>query len=407
MRLTKRFFALLLCMALLMTGCTSGTTSGNNDTIETTAGIVSESVSGTGTSTTDAQETVNSTENIESNTVTVPEDSTFEIHFIDVGQADCALILCDGEAMMIDGGNSADSSLVYAYLQKQGIDHLEVMVATHSDEDHCGGLSGALNYATVDVAYCSVTDHSTKAFTNFVTYLAKQDKSISVPSAGDVFTLGSAICTILGPINQVDDPNDMSIVIRIEYGDTSFLFTGDAEYDEEMDILDAGYDISCDVLKVGHHGSSSSTGYQWLKAASPTYAVISVGTDNSYGHPTETVLSRLRDADVTTYRTDLQGTIICTSDGQTVSFAVEKNQNADTLAGAGDGGNHTEESPQTTEDSSSVSEVTYIVNMNSKKFHEPACGSVKQMAESNKLEVICSREELIADGYSPCGNCDP
>lgn len=403
MRLTKRFFALLLCMALLLTGCTSG----NNDTIGTTAGIISESVSGTGTSTADTQETVSSSENAEANTVTVPEDSTFEIHFIDVGQADCALILCDGEAMMIDGGNSADSSLVYAYLQKLGIDHLEVMVASHSDEDHCGGLSGALNYATVDTAYCSVSEHDTKAFTNFVTYLEKQDKEITIPATGDSFALGSAVCTVIGPISQVNDPNNMSIVVRIEYGDTSFLFTGDASYDEENEILDAGYDISCDVLKVGHHGSSSSTSYRWLRSAAPAYAVISVGANNSYGHPTETVLSRLRDADVTTYRTDLQGTIICTSDGQTVSFAVEKNQNADTLAGAGAGGNHTEESPQTTEDSASISDITYIVNINSKKFHEPDCSSVKQMAESNKLEVTCSREDLIADGYSPCGNCDP
>lgn len=260
----------------------------------------------------------------------LPEDSTFEIHFLDVGQADAALIICDEEAMLIDGGNSEDSDFIYAYLEEHEITYLDYIVATHGHEDHVGGLSGALNYAMVGRAYCSVTEYDSEAFSDFLKYLGEQEIGITVPSAGDSFMLGSADVTILGPINESDDPNNTSIVLRVVYGDTSFLFTGDAEREEEQDILDAGYKLKSTVLKVGHHGSESSTTYPFLYEIEPEYAVISVGEDNSYGHPTEAVLSRLRDADVAVYRTDMQGTVICESDGQKVTFSVERNADADT-----------------------------------------------------------------------------
>ena len=260
----------------------------------------------------------------------IPENSTFEVHFIDVGQADAALVMCDGKTMLIDGGNSEDSSLIYSYLNKRSISHLDYMIATHGHEDHVGGLSGALNYATVGTAYCPVTNYDSKAFSSFVKYLGETD--ITVPSAGSSFKLGSATVKILAPVKSYDDPNNTSIVLRIEYGDTSFLFTGDAEREAEQDILNAGYNLKSTVLKVGHHGADTSTTYPFLREIMPEYAVISVGNGNSYGHPTEDTLSRLRDADVKVFRTDMQGTIICTSDGKAVSFSVEKNKDADTLA---------------------------------------------------------------------------
>lgn len=260
-----------------------------------------------------------------------PIDSTFEIHFIDVGQADAALVLCDGEAMLIDGGNSADSSLIYSYLKKHGVKHLDYIVATHAHEDHVGGLAGALNYATVGTAFCSVTSSDSDTFRDFVKYLGKQGVSITVPDAGDIFKLGSSTVQILAPIKNSDAPNNMSIVLRIVYGDTSFLFTGDAEREEEQDILNAGYSLESTVLKVGHHGSNTSTTYPFLREIMPEYAVISAGENNSYGHPTEDTLSRLRDAVVTVFRTDMQGHIICTSDGKDVSFTVERNKNIDTF----------------------------------------------------------------------------
>ena len=337
--------------------------------------------------------------------------SSFRIHFIDVGQADAALVECDGETMLIDGGNAEDSNLMYTYLKKHGIDHLDYVIGTHAHEDHIGGIAGALQYASVDRTYCPVTSYTTKAFRNFVSAVERRGSSITVPSVGDRFSLGSASCQIVG-VNSTDETNSTSIVLRIVYSDTSFLFTGDAETDAEAVILDSNYPLRSTVLKVGHHGSNSSTGYRWLREVAPEYAVISVGTGNTYGHPTEEVLSRLRDADVTTFRTDLQGDIICTSDGKTVSFQVSRNKDADVFGGIG--ANSTQKpshnsgsSSETQPDSDRSPACDYVLNTNSKKFHEPDCGSAKRISSKNRKDYHGSREDLIEDGYEPCKNCDP
>lgn len=335
----------------------------------------------------------------------IPEDSSFEVHFIDVGQADAALVLCDGEAMLIDGGNREDSSLIYSYLKTNGIEHLDYIVATHAHEDHVGGLSGALNYATVDTAYCSVAEYDSEVFSDFVKYLGKQNVSITVPADGESFKLGSATVDIIGPTTKSDDPNNMSLVLRIVYGETSFLFTGDAEREEEQDILNAGYTLDSTVLKVGHHGSENSTTYPFLNEIMPEYAVISVGEDNTYGHPTEAALSRLRDADVKVYRTDLQGTIICVSDGKKVSFTVSRNEDADTLVPFVPVATPAPTAAPEAEDADT--EPDYVINKNTGKFHHPYCSSVDDMKASNRKDFFGTRDELIAMGYSPCGRCHP
>lgn len=258
------------------------------------------------------------------------QESSFAVHFIDVGQADAALILCSGKTMLIDGGNKGDSDVIYSYLQKLNITHLDYVVCTHAHEDHVGGLAGALTAATVGTVYAPVKSYDSKAFRDFVAKTEERGREITVPKAGDVFYLGDSLVTILGPRKSYEETNNTSIVLRVVYGSTSFLFTGDMESDAETDLLESGVMLKSTVLKVGHHGSSTSTSYRFLREVAPQYAVISVGKNNQYDHPNEDVLSRLRDAEVTLYRTDMQGDIVCISNGTTVAFVMEMNANAQT-----------------------------------------------------------------------------
>ena len=255
----------------------------------------------------------------------------FEIHFLDVGQADSAIIICDGEVLMIDGGNSADSSLVFSYLKNTlNVSHIDFMVNTHPHEDHVGGLSGALNACSVGKVFSPVLEYDSEAFHDFLRYVSKQGKSLQVPKAGDSYPLGSATLQFLTPLrtNYLKE-NDWSLVIRVSYGATSFLFMGDAELSVEADMIMASHDklykLKSDLIKAGHHGGETSTSFTLLQAVKPKYVVISVGEDNSYGHPSPYTLDRLKTAKVSIYRTDRDGHIICFSDGETITFKTEKN----------------------------------------------------------------------------------
>lgn len=254
-------------------------------------------------------------------TAGVSEGGSFTIHFIDVGQADSALVTCDGHSMLIDGGNADDSNLVYSVLQRETEGHLDYVIGTHAHEDHIGGLSGAFEADTADVTFCPVTEYDSKAFQNFKARADERGGGITVPAVGDTFTLGEANVTVVAVNSVPEDTNNTSIVIRIVYGDTSFLFTGDAEQETEEKILESEQDIESTVLKVGHHGSSTSTSQAFLDAVNPTYTVISCGKDNSYGHPHSETLAKLASAGVEVLRTDELGDIYCTSDGTEVTFS--------------------------------------------------------------------------------------
>lgn len=249
------------------------------------------------------------------------EEDLLHIYYVDVGQADSTIITCDDDVLMIDGGNVADSQLIFSILRNTlHIEHINCMIATHPHEDHVGGLAAALNACSVDRLLTPVLEYDTKAFHSMMKYAEKQGTIIEIPSVGDSFMIGSARVDILGPLRVYENNNDKSIVCRITHGENTFLFGGDAEWTAEHDLVDSGVDLSADVLKVNHHGSDTSTSYVFLRAVMPKYAVISVGKGNSYGHPSEIVLSRLRDAGAEVFRTDELGSIECISDGTTITF---------------------------------------------------------------------------------------
>lgn len=332
----------------------------------------------------------------------VSENINFAVHFIDVGQADAALVICDGKAMLIDGGNVDDSRLIYTYLKENNINYLDYIVATHVHEDHMGGISGALNYSDVGAVFCNTAEHDSELFRIFKKQVEKAGKSIEVPDMGDTFSLGSAQVSVVSRI-ETENENDASIVLKIVYGNTSFLFTGDIENQTEDLILKSGADIKSTVLKVSHHGSNDSTSYPFLLAVDPDYAIVSVGKDNEYGHPSESVLKRLRNTDVEYYRTDINGSVICSSNGEIVSFSFCKNTG---LPAFDDEDNKTSVSENIIL-SADGKEVTYVGNKSSKKLHLPSCDSVKDMKEKNREYFFGECQEAIELGYTMCGSCKP
>ena len=290
------------------------------------------------------------------------------IHFIDVGQADCALVECDGEYMIIDGGNVDDGQMVVSYLKQMGVQTLSHVVCSHAHEDH-------------------VDSYSTKVFRNFLSKTEDQGVSLTIPAPGDSFRLGSANVTVLGPVQEYDDPNETSIVLKVSYGDSDFLFTGDMETGAENDMMDhwgENFNWDVEVLKVGHHGSETSTGYRFLYYTDPEYGVISVGEDNEYGHPHDGPLSKLRDAEVVMLRTDKLGHVIATTDGSEISFTWE-NQNAQ---------------PEDVEPADG--KALFFGNKKSKTFHDSGC---KNLPKKDNREDFLNYGEAIAAGYKPCGSC--
>lgn len=238
------------------------------------------------------------------------------VHFIDVGQGDSILIQVNSKNLLIDSGPSASKDKLVKYLNSSKISKLDYIIATHPHEDHIGNMSYIIDNFEVLNFYAPKVNSNTKAFETMVESLVIKDLKIKVlkPNIKSIDLGENTKVDVFSPIsNEYENLNNFSSIIKISYGTTSFLFTGDSEELSEKEVLTQGYDLKSDVLKVGHHGSSSSTSKRFLDAVDPYIAVISVGKDNSYGHPSQEVLSRLKD--LTIYQTDLDGNILIKSDG--------------------------------------------------------------------------------------------
>ncbi len=269
-----------------------------------------------------------------------PEGSYFEAHFIDVGQADCTVLVCDGEAMLIDAGNFDAEEIILPYLESIGVDHFAAAVVTHPHADHYGGMREVFRRVKTDTFYSPFRIHPSGSFNSVINYVVNgMKKEVTVPEQGDFFYLGAAKITFLGPVHtDYKDLNDTSLVFRVDYGNVSFLFTGDMESIAEHDLVESNVNLKVDVLKVGHHGSYSSSSYRFLREVMPTYGVIQCGRNNEYGHPHREPLSRFRDAEVVLYRNDLQGHVVCRSEaGKTLTFTTQMNPDANTNPTAAQG----------------------------------------------------------------------
>lgn len=246
--------------------------------------------------------------------ISVPMDGLY-VHYIDVGQGDAALVQCGGEFMLIDGGDyEADAALV-DYLAAQGVETLDYVVCTHSHADHCGSLDKAIEHFGAETVFISPYNSESNQFSQLLDAAESVGAELASPEMGVQYSIGEAKFSFIGPVEEYDDQNNNSLVMKLCYGNRSFLFTGDMERRAENDLLDSGADLKSDVLKVGHHGSSTSSSYRFIYEVQPSIGVISCGEGNSYGHPHDEVMSRLSDADVTVYRTDLEGSIVLFCDG--------------------------------------------------------------------------------------------
>ena len=391
--MTKLYSLILsLCLMFNITGCTPAT-----DIEPSTQGEIVSSVTENET-----QEPNKPREDLE---VEVAPGVTsnyglMRVHFIDVGQADSAFIeLGNGQTMLIDAGRSGNASTIVNYIKGLQYETIDYVVASHPHDDHIGGMATVLDIFNIGKMYMPKQAHTITAFTNMLNVIENKNIELYTAKAGtSILSSGIIDIDVLAPFADSDSNlNNISAVVRITYGKTVMLFTGDAEHVIENQLLNSG--IDADVLKVGHHGAGSASSSSFIKAVSPEVAVISVGEGNSYGHPHADTLSILNKVGAKIYRTDEQGTIVVTAD-QNKKITV--NKKASTVK---------ENAPpvvvQTPLDkvqdepsvSDNQSQVVYRTRTG-KKYHRSGCSYLK-----SKIETTVGEAQSM--GLGPCSRCNP
>ena len=342
-------------------------------------------------------------------------DRQLSVDFIDVGQGDSILICSGGQSMLVDAGTNESGKTVLNFLSDKGIKKLDYAVGTHPHADHIGGLDDVIRGIDTDSLLMPNAVTDTKTFNDVLDAAESRNLSITVPEEDDEFSLGASRVTVLSKNKeQSDNLNNSSLILKVVYGDFSLLLTGDAEKEAEKQLLSDKKDVSADVLKVGHHGSETSTSGDFLKAVSPKCAVISCGKNNDYGHPHEKTLKKLEKQGTEVYRTDISGTIslFADSDGR---FSVSVKGKTERTFNGSDGAAPDRSDAISSAEQSEFSRTAgntdggeeYILNIGTKKFHKKDCKNAQSIIGKNKKEYVGSRQQLINDGYAPCGDCKP
>lgn len=319
------------------------------------------------------------------------ESGALTVHYIDVGQGDSEFIeFPDGQTMLIDAGEREYGGEVCDYIASLGYSQITYVVATHPHSDHIGGLPQVFESFDVQNVFMPNASSSSKIFSELLDAVELEGCPVlQAKSGADVFESGTAHAYFLSPVyEEYDNLNDYSAVLRVTFGDTAFLFMGDAEEPVEEQLSG---DISADVVKVGHHGSSTSSSADFVSRVSAQYAVMEVGADNSYGHPHEEIVERWQSSGAKVLRTDELGDIVISSNGSSLSVSSQKDAQVQRQSG----------------ETHSSADYEYVLNTSSKTIHMPDCGSVSSMSDKNKRYSSKPLSQLEAAGYKPCGRCMP
>lgn len=304
-----------------------------------------------------------------------------EVHFIDVGQGDATLIICDGHAMLFDTGENDKGVLLQFYLMRQGVDHLDYVIGSHPEADHIGGMDVILLKYDCNQVIMPDVEADTETYRDVLEAMEYRGCQTTVPEIGQIYQLGEAFFTIIAPNKEDygDNINNYSVGIKLVHGENAFIFTGDAENPAEKDMLDNGIFLDADVLKAGHHGSSDASSAEFVEAVSPRYAVISCGKENDYGHPHKETLDELEAVGAEIFRTDEMGSIIAISDGTELTWNT---------------GTETEWQGD-----------YFVGNKNNRKLHRCDCNSLPK--EWNQV-IFESKEEAERAGFTDfCRGCKP
>ena len=349
------------------------------------------------------------------NAVTAKADGQGDmaVHFIDVGQGLAILVQSGGENLLYDGGNRSHADEVVQYLKNQQVETINYMISSHYDEDHLGGLVKCLDTFEVEHVLGSDYVHTSDLFNTFMNTATAHAIIVEYPSVGDTYEFGTGSFTVMAPDGISQNSNDNSVVIRLVNGNNSFMFMGDAEETSEQDMISTGMNLDCDVLSLGHHGSASSTSWDLLEATSPSWAVISCGLNNTYGHPAAETMGKLSDMDIPVFRTDDQGTVIALSDGNTISWTQEPcndytsgSEKQSTDSSADQSEQYTNDAAATESyaaqtDTSDTQERMVWISATGSKYHSiPDCGNMNPNKATQETE-----SQALSQGYEACKKC--